>query len=72
MSSFQEKLAEHVLIYPVLYDKSSPNFKDIGLGWGDVAATMNLGDGMYLFLHVVSVNVPLVDELIFSKVTILQ
>lgn len=57
-------------MYPVLYDKRSPNFKERNeknLAWGDVAATMNLGDGIYLFLNVVSVNVLIVDELIFSK-----
>ena len=57
-------------MYPVLYDKRSPNFKERNeknLVWGDVAATMNLGDGIYLFLNVVSVNVLIVDELIFSK-----
>ena len=57
-------------MYPVLYDKRSPNFKERNeknLDWGDVAATMNLGDGIYLFLNVVSVNVLIVDELIFSK-----
>ena len=57
-------------MYPVLYDKRSSNFKERNkknLACGDVAATVNLGDGIYLFLHVVSVNVLLVDELIFSK-----
>ena len=57
-------------MYPVLCDKRSSNFKERNkknLAWGDVAATVNLGDGIYLFLHVVSVNVLLVDELIFSK-----
>ena len=57
-------------MYPVLYDKRSSNFKERNkknLAWGDVAATVNLGDGIYLFLHVVSVNVLLVDELIFNK-----
>ena len=57
-------------MYPVLYDKRSPNFKERNeknLAWGGVAATMNLGDGIYLFLNVVSVNVLIVDELIFSK-----
>ena len=57
-------------MYPVLYDKRSPNLNERNkknLAWGDVAATMNLGDGIYLFLNVVSVNVLIVDELIFSK-----
>ena len=57
-------------MYPVLYNKRSSSFKERNkknLAWGDVAATVNLGDGIYLFLHVVSVNVLLVDELIFSK-----
>ena len=46
MSSFHEKLAEHARMYPILYDKSSQNFKNRSkkenLACGDGTAAINL------------------------------
>ena len=47
-----EKLAEAVRVYPVLYDKADPLFKDRNkkqLAWKDVAAAAGFVDGMNIF-----------------------
>lgn len=46
--SVDEKLAEAVRSYPVLYDKNDLNFKDKNkkiLAWDDVAKTVGLDSG---------------------------
>ena len=46
MASLEEKIAEAVRIFPVLYDKSNVDFKDRnkkGLAWQDVATKVFFG-----------------------------
>ena len=50
MTAIEEKLAEAVRQFPVLYDKSCRDFKDNGkkrLAWKDVAEQIKLQSGMY-------------------------
>ena len=50
MAALEEKLAEAVRQYPVLYDKSCKEFKDNKkkkLAWEDVAKQVGLQTGMY-------------------------
>ena len=50
MAALEEKLAEAVRQFPVLYDKSCRDFKDNskkGLAWDDVAKQVRLQTGMY-------------------------
>ena len=49
MATLEEKLAEAVRQFPVLYDKSCKNFKDNSkkkLAWDDVAKQVGLQTGM--------------------------
>ena len=50
MAALEEKLAEAVRQFPVLYDKSCKDFKDNNkkrLAWDDVAKQVGLQTGMY-------------------------
>ena len=50
MAALEEKLAETVRQFPVLYDKSCRDFKDnnkIRFAWEDVAKQVGLQTGMY-------------------------
>ena len=50
MAALEEKLAEAVRQFPVLYDKSCKDFKDNSkkrLAWDDVAKQVGLQTGMY-------------------------
>ena len=50
MAALEEKLAEAVRKFPVLYDKSCRDFKDNSkkrLAWEDVAKQVGLQTGMY-------------------------
>ena len=51
MAALEEKLAEAVRQFPVLYDKSCRDFKDNSkkkkLAWDDVAKQVGLQTGMY-------------------------
>ena len=50
MAALEEKLAEAVRQFPVLYDKSCKDFKDNSkkrLAWDDVAKEVGLQTGMY-------------------------
>ena len=50
MAALEEKLAEAVRKFPVLYDKSCRDFKDNSkkrLAWEDVAKQIKLQTGMY-------------------------
>ena len=50
MAALEEKLAEAVRQFPVLYDKSCKDFKDNSkkrLAWDDVAKKVGLQTGMY-------------------------
>ena len=47
-TDFSEKLAEALGIYPCLYDKASPDFKDNKektLAWQDVAEAIGIENG---------------------------
>ena len=50
MAALEEKLAEAVTKFPILYDKSCRDFKDNSkkkLAWEDVAKQVGLQTGMY-------------------------
>lgn len=50
MAALEEKLAEAVRQFPVLYDKSCRDFKDNNnkrVAWEDVAKQVGLQTGMY-------------------------
>ena len=49
-TNIDEKLAEEIRKYPVLYDKECADFKDKvkkKLAWNDVAHAVGLTDGMW-------------------------